>query len=818
MPDTPKVFVVSPDGEEGYLSPTDAQGAIDAGYRQGTPEEQQHHENKKKFDTTGQQIATGVEGAADALTLGGSTFLERGLGVPAEDIAGRAEENPVSHGIGTAVGIAAPLVLTAGAAAAPEAIAEGGLGVAKGIAELSAPSLITKAGQAVTKAVGLGLEGQATSALGRIGTKALAVGAGGALEGGLYGVGNVVHEAALGDPHLTAQSALAEIGLSAALGGGLAASGGVLSGVAKEATSGDLGAKLADWLGTFEGERNIKAAGAVQGDITRTGKQIGRERLNSIGKEMGELGLVGPFSTPVQTLERAQGLMQKAGGEMGDILRAADASATKAAPEIESIVAKAREAIEPLSQNPLQKEAASKLTAALDGYEAKFTAQPLTFESAHAMRREISEALYGMRGNMDPFANAFKEGLHDLRTIVSDEINSSLEKSGASSAAWKQANRLYEVASKASDFAEKGIARSHGNNLVSPTELLGLLAGGVSHGIPGASLAGVATAAARRYGAGVLGAGARGVRKFLEAGAAEGLAAKTAELISSEKSMGADIVARAASPAQETAAALSNLQQANQAVANRIEHAASVIVRGAESAGRVGRAEAAAGIHSIFGKSTEAARPVYEKRAEKVRELGQNPELLYEKLTHQVADVQEHAPETAQAIQTTSARGVAFLASKLPHAAPSGPLQPKRVTSQSDMSKFNRYYEAVENPTSVLKQAAAGTLTPEAVEAVKTVYPQLYQQMTKSILDKLASQRGPVPHRSRLMLGLLLGQDLDGSLRPESVLRNQATFQGPSSRAPQSSLGPGPATANSKLTIANRSLTPMQQAQARGDD
>jgi hypothetical protein len=51
--------------------------------------------------------------------------------------------------------------------------------------------------------------------------------AGSAVEGALFVAGNVVKEAALGDPDLTAEMALAEIGTGAAIGGVI---GGVLGG------------------------------------------------------------------------------------------------------------------------------------------------------------------------------------------------------------------------------------------------------------------------------------------------------------------------------------------------------------------------------------------------------------------------------------------------------------------------------------------------------------------------------------------------------------------------------------------------------------
>src|SRR5262249_3577032 len=61
----------------------------------------------------------------------------------------------------------------------------------------------------------------AETAMGQLLGRAASVGAGSMAEGAFYGAGNVIHENALGDPNLTAQSAIAQIGMSALLGGGL---------------------------------------------------------------------------------------------------------------------------------------------------------------------------------------------------------------------------------------------------------------------------------------------------------------------------------------------------------------------------------------------------------------------------------------------------------------------------------------------------------------------------------------------------------------------------------------------------------------------
>jgi hypothetical protein len=390
------------------------------------------------------------------------------------------------------------------------------------------------------------------------------------------------------------------------------------------------------WLRKYAGERNLKSAGAIQSDITRSRKQLGpggandgRAALTEMGAEMGEKGLVSSLSTPEKTFERSAALMEDAGGRMGQILSEADArggatappkdgftrfyhggvsgagkrwltpdpryaegyaaktpgatvqyvdlpnnhpALTKAfddsgtnmkspfsafeadegiagqlrpvdggqRPTLSGILGGANKILARLQSNPHTASGADPEHAAaghsmgsapadlfgglVAKYQRIYGAEPLSFAQLHEIRMNISKDLYGMRGTKDPWADAYKDALHDLRGVVSKEIEAGLDAATSNSAAWKAANRDYQVASKALEFADKGMDRAVGNNQVTPYEMLSLLGGAT--GVGGATgnayaggLGGLATFAvtrfARRHGSGVQGAGALGLSNLL---------------------------------------------------------------------------------------------------------------------------------------------------------------------------------------------------------------------------------------------------------------------------------------------------------------
>jgi hypothetical protein len=261
-------------------------------------------------------------------------------------------------------------------------------------------------------------------------------------------------------------------------------------------------------------------------------------------------------------------------------------------------------------------------------------------------------------------------------------------------------------------------------------------------------------------------------------------------------------------------AVLAGLERLGKSASRAIETGVSTLVRGSAKASLVGRAESMAGIARSFGADLDSATVTFERRVREIQSLAQDPEQLHRALLDQNGDLDEHAPETAQALTVASARAVMFLASKIPNAPQRGPLAPKWQPSDAEIAKFNRYYEAVQRPASILKQAAAGTLTREAVEAVATVYPELFGSIQAAIVDKLASHRGDVPYESKLMAGMILGQDLDGTVR--LATKNRASFAGPSAKpsAAMPVVKPN-ATGLGRISISDRSLTPQQRAVQR---
>lgn len=158
---------------------------------------------------TAKSFALGALGGADPTGLSTQFLVRSGIMKP-EDIKGYEEQSPIAHGVGVGAGVL-------GMIAAPE------VGV---LGAISAPvKAIAKAGSAVA-----GAAAPLTGAVGKVLGQAGAMALGSSVEGAAYGLGQAVHEDALGDPDALGEKLMGHIGTGALWGGGIGAFFGGVTG------------------------------------------------------------------------------------------------------------------------------------------------------------------------------------------------------------------------------------------------------------------------------------------------------------------------------------------------------------------------------------------------------------------------------------------------------------------------------------------------------------------------------------------------------------------------------------------------------------
>lgn len=207
MPDQGQTIpVMDPTGQLGDIPREQLNDALGQGYKVAQPADIKANENEQQYGTPGEMAKTFGEGAANAATFGGFRALEKGLNVSPRGIIGREETNPGTYGAGEMAGL----------------VGSSALGVGEGAA-------LESAGNLGARALNLGEQG----IINKVGTGAVK----GIIENGLFQSGDEVSKMVVSDPSQSTGSAMANVGLSAIIGGGI---GGALGAVSPlwEATTG----------------------------------------------------------------------------------------------------------------------------------------------------------------------------------------------------------------------------------------------------------------------------------------------------------------------------------------------------------------------------------------------------------------------------------------------------------------------------------------------------------------------------------------------------------------------------------------------------
>ena len=177
-------------------------------------------------------------------------------------------------------------------------------------------------------------------------------------------------------------------------------------------------------------------------------------------------------------------------------------------------------------------------------------------------------------------------------------------------------------------------------------------------------------------------------------------------------------------------------------------------------------------------------------------------------MSSEFGDIPADFPKLGAAMTTSLTRGALFLESKLPRSyratAPGALGRSSNPVADHDIAKFARYWSAVDKPVSVLHDMALGVVTNEQIEAIKTVYPELWLDLSERLLERAAQADADgerLPMQTRMQIGRFVGVQIEPAFK-SSVLdlidqaragRDQAQGQQPRpSHPPNLAAGIGP--------------------------
>ncbi len=220
--------------------------------------------------------------------------------------------------------------------------------------------------------------------------------------------------------------------------------------------------------------------------------------------------------------------------------------------------------------------------------------------------------------------------------------------------------------------------------------------------------------------------------------------------------------------------------------------------------------------------TTMVALREYDSKVEEVQREAQDPLALVRRLEEQTTEMHDVAPQVRNEMIQLAVRNVQFLATKIPQASiPLGSALPtiarRLPPSVPERARFLRYARAVYTPMTIIDDLETGQLTPESVEVMRTLYPEMHAWMVQSAQEALvehARADDVLPYSTRLALGSLMGFESDASLTPRSIALTQAAILG----QPQQQNTPAPTRAPTRSQSSALSAltqgTPLQSQRA----
>lgn len=196
--------------------------------------------------------------------------------------------------------------------------------------------------------------------------------------------------------------------------------------------------------------------------------------------------------------------------------------------------------------------------------------------------------------------------------------------------------------------------------------------------------------------------------------------------------------------------------------------------------------------HSQYDDGQERGKPknaaeATRHRVEELSAAASNPDAVRAAVRQQVP---ASNPDVVKAVEDVAVRKLQYLQSRAPKQPPPGPFRTREwVPSKVEMERFARRVRAADDPSTVIDDLKAGTVTPEAAETLREVYPQIFAEVQTRLVTRAADLQVTLPHQKLVNLSLLFDAPLTSSLEPQNLAILQEAFK---PTQPQAAGQPGP--------------------------
>jgi hypothetical protein len=737
--------------------------------------------DEEKYGTPLEEAKTFEEAVGRGIAGPIFTGAELGLGVKPEDIRGRMEASPWLAGAGEVTGLTLPAIVSGGTSLAAKTALE----------SLSLPGLLGKAGEAAAEVAGKVMP---ETLAGRMGVSA----AKGTVENALLAGSDEASRMLLQDPNQSAETAVISLGGASILG---AIVGGAAPGVPalwKSAFGDKLGKVAAD----FQGETKFQLAHPDHVEALTNELQ---ELHGSVTEPASEV--YGASGLKAQALEKTMPELSDAMIQQGNTLVdsgnkvLAELGDDPNARFLNNHLMKLKSGMQ--SPNPLERFNATQAFKQALQEDAEYgagiaplaerpyrsAAKDLAFEARNALedvgvwgdaaklQQGTNSAFKAYLPNLQKFEKTFMTKVADPDTgkifmqVNPGKVATYLNQVGKPSAEIKQ--EFLENFLKASDRYKGEIGKLY-DKLELDNPIRQTSTAVINHSLETPTL------------------GSKIGRAFFskalsDAGAttlASGVGAGLGHMVGVSKEIGAIIGAGALGPFFRSAlpgiakAFVSKGEHSGLAAKSAIDYGVAV-AKGWDLMGKaaknVFRVESPVLAANMLPDDKDRM-----KMAKAIDQMGQNPQQAYQNDPY----LEHYLPEHSNAMTMMAARNANLINGMRVSTAKKAPLDSNPVVSLPQKAALNQAVDIVHQPLVALERLKKGTLTAKDVITLSHAYPSLYRSMCQKLTEEMTnhiSKGGVVPYKTRIGLSVFLGQPLDSSMSPSSIVAAQpmATQQQP---------------------------------------
>jgi hypothetical protein len=206
-----------------------------------------------------------------------------------------------------------------------------------------------------------------------------------------------------------------------------------------------------------------------------------------------------------------------------------------------------------------------------------------------------------------------------------------------------------------------------------------------------------------------------------------------------------------------------------------------------------------------------------EKLDKAVKMASQDPDSFMHKQT--TGDLGHYMPNQQTAVAQASANAVQYLHNLKPQPQRNSPLDREVPPSPIQMARYNRALDIAIQPAIVMQHIKDGTIQISDLQDLKAMYPNYYpqaaQQLTKQVVSA-HSEESLIPYKTKVGISLFLGQPMDSSMNPQSIIAAQPK---PQQQPQQNQSAKKPAKSGEKSKIGNKTNNMYKTADqaAEGD-